>query len=105
MKSLGSKPGTHGIFRFRTELAQSRVTVEIRVGPARGLERIALDLVIGHGVGEDDVVFRYGQGLVAGDLAGLQLDIEERPGGSHQAMLRMQSRFPNQWPAAVTTVA
>ena len=98
MKSLGSKPGTHGIFRFRTELAQSRVTVEIRVGLARGLERIALDLLIGHGVGEDHVVFRYGQGLVAGDLAGLQLDIEERPGGSHQRRFSRPPNLPNSHP-------
>ena len=87
-KALGVEPAAHGFFHLIAQLAQAGVSIKIGVGLAGRPEGVALDFLVSHGVREDDVILQDGQGLLAGELACLELAIQKCPGGSHQPMLK-----------------
>ena len=66
VKGLGVEPAAHGFFHLVAQLAQARVAIEISVGLAGCPERIALDFLVGHGVGEHDVVLEHAPGPARG---------------------------------------
>ena len=86
-KAWRVEPRAQGRLDLGAELAEAGVAVEVGVGLAGGPEGVALDLLVGHGVGHHDVILEDGEGLLAGDLAGLELDVQEGPRGAQQAVL------------------